>query len=107
MLRNLLSGPEPLPAAACFTLPEGCLGETDCLCAIASDATEPGELRQTAQGAFRKRRYAEREELLEVLKVTQSAGYREWAGDSRSRFREELETLLLSDCPSGAAPARP
>jgi hypothetical protein len=61
---------------------------------MAEDASESPENRQEAlrelkeQSAFRQR-------LLEDLKDPARLAYTDWAGDSRRRVREELETMLF------------
>ena len=94
LLRRLTELPEPIRSQACGELVVSYRGQDDCLQAMAQDANESSENRQEAlremekQGAFRQR-------LLASLNDPATLAYLDWAGDSRHRIREELETILL------------
>jgi hypothetical protein len=94
LLRHLTSLPEPVRFQACGVLVAFYLGQADCLQAIAADANETPENRQEASQKL-KEQSTFRQRLFESLKDPAQLAYLDWAGDSRRRIREELETMLL------------
>jgi hypothetical protein len=95
LLRHLFSLHEPLRSEACSVLVSRYRGQYDCLQALAEDVNSSPELRQTLRGALKEQSIA-RPLILEDLKDPAQLAYLDWAGDSRRRIREELETLLLA-----------
>ena len=95
LLRSLLSGTEPLRSAACGVLQSRYRGQYDCLQTLAGDANISSELRQRLL-AEEKVQNVQRQLVLEDLRDPARLAYEDWAGDSRRRLREELETLLFA-----------
>jgi hypothetical protein len=95
LLRSLLQRGEPLRSMACGTLVERFRGQYDCLESIANDPGEPAENRREASIELEHKselRRRIRDDLKDPARLT----YQDFAGDSRQRLREELETLLFN-----------
>jgi len=95
LLRELLMFGEPVRSQACGLLIARFFGQYDCLQAIADDPNESDGNRREALQELRAKT-AERERFLEDLKDPARLTFQDFAGDSRHRLREELETLLLN-----------
>ena len=95
MLRRLLSHPEPLRGAACGALLNNYHGQYDCLKEIAAGGGKSPEARRWIEDEM-KRQAAERQLILDDLKDPARLAFADWAGDSRRRVLEELETFLFA-----------
>ena len=96
LLRQLLPLGEPIRSEACGVLVARYAGQYDCLRALADDTNEAARYRQEASKELNEKS-AERERLSEDLKDPAALTFMDFAGDSRHRLREELETLLFNE----------
>lgn len=96
LLRQLLPLGEPIRSEACGVLVARYFGQYDCLRAIAGDTNEMAQHRQEASKELNEKS-AERERLAEDLKDPAALAFMDFAGDSRHRLREEVQTLLFSE----------
>jgi hypothetical protein len=95
LLRSLLSAPEPVRSRACGELVAFYPGQDDCLETITRDPSESAEIRRWASDELHEAT-ARRDRLVRSLKDPANFEYLDWAGDSRSRLREELEAILIA-----------
>lgn len=99
LLRRLTALSEPIRSQACGVLVESYYGQEDCLSEIVEDARESVENRQTASRLL-KEKNTHLQRVIASLKDPASQAYLDYAGDSRRRIREELQTLLFSSNPT-------